>query len=253
MKSLYILIKLEYYRLLLPTCTLMAITAFFEIILFEIALEKAGTNTPLAYLIDTSGIPIVFFISFLALLSLTVFCFIQNYTPSKNIYALLSLPVRREYVYYSKLISSFITMLYLTVMQLGLLMIAVKVYNHVITNRSSSAYEAISQNAVLYITLLRSQFLRILFPPDIYSLMFSIFGLIGAVCLTLSVSTHIKAGNIKKAEIFTILWLFLILNTFPLTDYKQFHNNIKLCLLAVFPYYVSLSGIKIFITGEVAD
>jgi hypothetical protein len=110
-----------------------------------------------------------------------------------------------------------------------------------------------ARRANLYLALLDSGFLRLIFPPDAFSLAFSVGTLVGALCLALCVPAQVKAGRKGAASVMAVLWLLLVLLTFPLENYKFWHSAVKLVLLAVCPFVFSVLGARVFTSGEVAE
>lgn len=253
MKRYYTLLNLEFTVLFTPLCVLIGIMAVIETILFGLILWYAENNAPFAYLLDASGVPIVFALTFAALLMLISLRFAQNYTPSKSIYTLLTLPVKREHVYLAKLMASLLAGFCIVAAQLALLLFAFAVYRHIpVFGWQASGYRSDGKSAILYLSLMNSRFFHLLFPPDVFSFAFSLSVLCGAICLALSASAQTRSGRTAKVVITAAVWLLLVLITFPLTDYKLYQSIIKLIVLVIFPFSVSISGMSVFKSGEVA-
>ena len=78
---------------------------------------------PFSHYVNNSGIGIAFFGAYAGLLMLFSVQFVRNYIPSKNIYALFAMPVRRAYVYLAKLAAAGLAGLTLLVAQLVLILL----------------------------------------------------------------------------------------------------------------------------------
>lgn len=253
MKRYNTLLNLEFNALFLPLCVLTGVMAVIEAILFGMALWYVDVEAPFAYLLDSSGIPIVFALAFAALLMLISLRFAQNYAPSKSIYALLTLPVRREQVYLAKLSASLLAGFCIVAAQLALLLLALAAFKNIpVFSWHPPVYRGNGKSAMLYLALLDSRFLRMLFPPDVFSLAFSLSVLCGVVCLALSVSAQARSGQTARVVITAAVWLLLVLVTFPLADYKLLQSILKLAALVIFPFSVSIRGMSVFKSGEVA-
>ena len=205
---------------------------------------------PLSYYVDGS-ISIIFAVAFICLLALTGARLAMNFTPSKSMYALLTLPVKRGHVFLAKLTSSLLAGFMLLAAQIALLLI----FYALVGMRGASTFNELEigrRYADLYLSLLDASFLRTLFPPDPFSLAFSLFGFGGTICVTLYTATLVKTGKWFRAMVLAAVWLALLLSIFPLTAYPRYFNLIKLTLMIVIPLITSVRGIKLFETGEVA-
>ncbi|MCL2379138.1 MAG: hypothetical protein FWC77_08450 [Defluviitaleaceae bacterium] len=250
MKRFLILLKLEYDGMFLPLCAIIGLMSVLQLGLFGRRLRATGGHMPLAYLIDVGGIPIAFAIGFICLLALIWVRLTMNYTTSKSMYALLALPVKRGYVYLAKLAASLLGGFMLLAAQMALLM----VFNAIAGMRAVSThdeFEIARRQGDLYLTLLDSNFLRMLFPPDLYSLAFSMFAFAGSISIMLYLAAMSRARKWLYAALLATAWLVLLLVTFPLTDYTWTVNVFKLLLLIIVPFVAGVKGIRLFVNGEV--
>ena len=249
MKQFLNLLKLEYDRVFLPVGVIAVIMVILQAILFRLGrLHRVSGHVPLSYLIDAGGIPIVFAIAFAGLLAVAGASFVMNYMPSKSIYALLTLPAKRSHVYMAKLSAMLLAGLVLVCVQMILLV----VFSFI--NRTGAVFDdfTLRRNADLYLSLLDTEFLRIIFPPDLFSLMFSVLGFFGSICMTLYLASAFRAGRRAHVVIAGAVWLGILLVTFPLSDYSLSMNLVNLLLLAVIPAAACVKGIRLFESGEVA-
>lgn len=259
MKRFLILFKLEYGRIFAPLLILIAVMAVLQTVLFTWRFTRASGIGSLSFFIESAGVHIVFAFAFMCLLALVATSLAMNYMPSKSMYALLTLPVKRSHVYLSKLSAALIAGFMLISAQMLLLLLFSLFMRIPVTcvpflrDRFTDDFELIRRSADLYLSLLDVGFLRILFPPNVFSLMFSIAGLFGSLCVTLYFVTKIISGGNKiEAIIAVAFWLGLLLVTFPLHDGSLGRNVFCLIMMAALSIVSCFEGIKYFVSGEVA-
>jgi len=224
--------------------------ALLQGLLFGRSLQDFGNHISLATIINASRINIVFAIAFVSLLAFVALRFIMNYTPSKSIYALLTLPIKRKHVYWAKLVAALLAGVVLLAAQ----MLLILVFNTITSGQEASVlgeYEIVRRNADLYLTLLDSSFLRMLFPPDIYSLLFTVFGLFGSISVMLYVTVAAKAGKKASAFVSAGVWITALFLIFPLPENTLFFGNLGLTLMVAYLFATCKQGIKLFEKGEV--
>ena len=249
MKRFFHLLKLEYDGVFLPQCIIIAVMAVLQMLLFSWRLRRLDTHAPLSHVIDTANIYIVFAIAYVCLLALMAARLIRNYMPSKSIYALFTLPVKRGQVYLAKLASALLASFMLLSAQMVMLMI----FSVLMRTRRVCVFglEATQRGADLYLALLDVSFLRMLFPPDLFSLLFSVFVFFGTVWVTFYVVVCLKSGRKYDAIGVGAFWLVLMLATFPLSDYSRSVNVLKLAAMIVYTIVTGIKGIKLFESAEV--
>ena len=250
MKRFLQLLKLEYDGMFLPLGIILGAMAVLQLVLFGWRLRAADAHAPLSYVIDTAGIYIVFAIAFAGILALTAARLIRNFMPSKSIYALLSLPIKRGHVYLAKLAATLLAGFMLLAAQMALLL----AFSALMGMRSTDniGFEVSRRNADLYLSLLDVSFLRMLFPPNLFSLMFSVFGYFGSVCVALYATVGFKAGRRNDTVFIAIFWLALMFFTFPLYGYSGASSLIKLIIMIVVILVACRKGRRLFESGEVA-
>ena len=251
MKRFLLLLKLEYEGMFFPLCIIVAVMAALQLLLFGRRLRSALGFESLAYFVETGSTAIVFAVMFAALLALIGARLAMNYTPSKSIYALLTLPVGRRQVYLAKLAAALLAGFVLIAAQMVLLLI----FYYFTARQDAGFYGEFGlgiPHGDLYLSLLRASFLRILFPPELLSLAFSLSGFFGTICMILYVAAKLKSGSKLFAVIVPAVWLALLLIAFPLYENGPGFNIVILALLVAVPVAVSIKGIKLFETGEVA-
>lgn len=236
MRRWYTLFHMEYARLFPPLCVIIGLMAALEMVLFGVtSVFWENINVPLAFHYDGSGVPFVFFAAFAALTMVMAL----RFAPARSLYALFTLPVPRSHVYLAKLAAGLLASLCIIAVQMGLLLVF-------------SAWSPGIRNAALYLALLDSWFLRAFFPPEPFSLAFSLSVWAGMISLVPAASTYGRAGKVHTIIGIMAVWLLLVAFSFPVTQYKLLHSVIKLVLLAAFPIAVSMGGVRLFTSGEAA-
>ena len=243
MKGLFTLFKLEYDGMFLATWVIVGVMAVLQLVMFGWRLARVTGNENLAEIIELSGVHIIFAIGFAGLLGLIGARLAMNYTPSKSMYALLTLPVHRGHIYLAKLAAALFACFVFVVSQMVLL---------VIFSAWHGALDITRRNADLYLTLLDTSFLRMIFPPHLFSLVFSLLGVGGSACVALYVAVRLRVGQKRYAVIVAALWLAVLLVTFPLINNPLLFNIIFMLCMIVIPWVASIRGVKLFESGEVA-
>jgi len=229
----------------LPLCIIVATMAVLQLILFGNALRDDYINAPFSHYVNSSRISAIFAIAYTGLLVLLGMRFIRNYTPSKNIYALLTLPIKRGDVYMVKLASTAIAGLVLLATQLIVILLIFMQFQIFSQN-------ADTRNADLYLALLDVGFLRLLFPPDAFSLIFTLLSFFGTICVTFYIAVKLKSGGANLAIIIAAGWLAFLLLTFPFGNFTRLGNLVVLIIMLSVPIGTTARGIKLFESGEVA-
>jgi len=110
---------------------------------------------------SSSGMPIVFLVFMLALLALFVKSIYSAYWGSKSVYTLLTLPVKREVLYFSKLTAFGISVLLLLSSQLTGFVLAYRYMADKVSSYSEGQFEMTNG---LFLAFIRSDFMRLLWP-----------------------------------------------------------------------------------------
>ena len=249
MKQFMMLLKLEYDGMFLPLGVIIAVMAALQLVLFGWRLHEAGNHASLSHVLDLARVSIVFAIAFACILALMGARLIRNYMPSKNIYALLALPIKRGNIYMAKLTATLLAGFMLLAAQMALLLIFSALME--MRETSSVGHEVTRRGADLYLSLLDVSLLRILFPPDLFSLVFSILGFFGTICVALYVAVGLKAGKRLGSIFFAAFWLALMLFTFPLYIYSWGSSVVKLIIMIIITIVAGYKGMKLFESGEV--
>lgn len=124
-----------------------------------------------------SGFPLIFIIAFAMVTGICIMSIYLNYTGSKSIYTLLTLPQKREYIYLSKLTAFLISFLMLWCAQI---ISTFTGYGLLISHTYKTGRE--SMNNGLFLGFIRSNFLRIIVPFGLKSIMLTAVSLISFIC-----------------------------------------------------------------------
>jgi hypothetical protein len=128
---------------------------------------------------ESSGSIIVFAIYFAAICGICIQSLYSNYSGSKSIYTLITLPMKREGIYFSKLIAFFIYFLMFFSAQLISVFIS-----YALVSSKSAAWEGgkYLMNNGLFLAFLRSGFLRILLPLGLEGIISTVSIFVVIVC-----------------------------------------------------------------------
>ena len=252
MKQFLTLAKWEYNGMLLPLLGIVGSMAALQFILFRFALRRAEPHVPFSFLLGQANIWIVFALAFVAVLVLVGLRLLMNFTPSKSIYALLTLPGARKRVYQAKLAAAVLAMLVLVAVQLVLLPVLYEIKGWLGQEALSRGFPFTPRGADFYLTLLEDAVLRRFFPPTLFARLVALVAIVGSVCLALYVAVALKARRVKNAVIFTILWLGLLLvGTMPSND-GPFSATFFFAGMLLSAYTMGRLGVDLFESGEIA-
>jgi len=254
MKRFTILLKHEYEILFRPLRITIAVMAALQFIFFLLQLSDFGRSAPLSFLIDNSAIMWTFAIAYVSLLGSIVASFVMNYTPSKSIYALLTLPVKRTHVYWAKLGAALLAGFVLLATQMALALVFSLFTGRPDTFIDHSTGEIIPilyRSADLYLSLLTSDFLRVLLPPDITGAVLSALGYFGTIVITLFVAVQVAAGNRGEAIGVLVGWLTIVTGVAQRNLYWTGTTIIALVGMVTICIIIIKKGAKMFTTGRV--
>ena len=167
MKNLYKLINFQFgfiYRLVLIECLLLIVV---QNILLYITKEDnpADRYIPFEKLIALSGLPAVFYIGFVLTLAGCVYSVLSDYSGSKGIYTLMTIPGGRYCIYFSKVIPGLIYFLMLICSQLISILSGYMFFSTPISVNVADGLISYSRPVNgLFLAFVRSDFLRLLFP-----------------------------------------------------------------------------------------
>lgn len=161
MLKLYKLLNYEVSQHLLKVLIICAGAVVSPLILLNRATDHSNFYKHFETIYESSGCIIVFAIFFAAICGICIQSFYSNYFGSKSIYALITLPMKREGIYFGKLISFFIYFLMFFAAQLISIFAAYGIASSKIAQWEGGKY---LMNNGLFLAFLRSGFLRILLP-----------------------------------------------------------------------------------------
>lgn len=202
MRTFYRLLNYELASMF-RAAALLCLGAFLTPVIFAYSAVSSGgifsAYQRFEALYVSSGSMIIFFIYFIALCMLFLKTIYTNYWGSKSIYTLLTLPVRREALYFSRLIAFAICLFMLWIAQL----LGVLVF-HDLASSYAARYEEgqfVMSNS-LFLGFIRSEFLRLLLPMNIA-------GVISTMSLALVALTGTYYGALCERSRRYWGWIFI--------------------------------------------
>jgi len=182
MKNYYRLLNYELVSLLRPLIILCLGTIITPLPLLKQAMQDySNQHNRFENVYLTSGCIVVFVIYFAALCGICIKSIYDNYWGSKSIYTLMTLPVKREIVYLSKLTAFFICSIGLIAAQLISIFLGYALFAPtLIRSIDGEVYYPRMRNG-LFLAFIRSDFLRIILPLSIEGFISSLVILIAIV------------------------------------------------------------------------
>lgn len=182
MRRMYCLLNNEFrtlYRIVLIICVILITLQQF--LLIKSMEHYSNWFERFEFLFSKSGCIIVFLVCFFILCGLCIFNAYSNYTDSKSIYTLLTLPLPREYMYFSKLICYAICFLTLLASQVISAWAGYGIISVYITSKPTEN-TVLPINNGLFLAFIRSDFFRIILPFGFNSFLSSLAIFINLVC-----------------------------------------------------------------------
>ena len=254
------LVKQEYNAIFTPLLIIAGMMAVMQLMFIFTAMGGASVHDPLSHVLGEGSLLFFFLLGVAGLAGLIGARMILHFTPSKSMYALLTLPVSRAQVYLAKLMTYWLAALVLIAVQLllillfdrmaGLLMLDTAIYRTGIEG-SANTYLSGRRGADLYLTILENDFLRIIAPTQLLSILMSITAIGGSVCVVLFVSAAVKARRFISPIISSAIWLGLVVITFPLANSTNGASFVILFFMLVTAVVTTLMGMDLFESGEV--
>lgn len=183
MKKMYYLLNHEFrglYRIVAVICiVLIALQQFLMIKSMDYYQNRFERYE---LLFSKSGCIIVFLVCFFILCGLCIFNVYSNYIESKSIYTLLTLPLPREYIYFSKLITYMVCFLTLLASQIISACTGYGIISVFISSHGTVENIDLPVNNGLFLAFIRSDFFRIILPFGFRSFLSSFAMFTGLVC-----------------------------------------------------------------------
>jgi hypothetical protein len=161
MIKLYKILNYEVSQHLAKVLIICAGTLVSPLMLLNRAIDYSNYYKRFETIYESSGYIIVFAVFFAAICGICFQSFYSNYFGSKSIYTLVTIPMKREAIYFSKLISFFIYFLMFFAAQLISVFIAHGMISSQVARCEDGKYLI---NNSLFLAFIRSGFLRILMP-----------------------------------------------------------------------------------------
>ena len=182
MKHFYRLLNYECSRLLSHVLIIGLGMLVLTVLFIKIELTKYTPYSPherFEQLFISSGGPIIFLFCFILLLIVFSQSLRAPFIGGKSIYTFLTLPVKREYLYFSKLAAFAICTILLLAVQFITYMLGYSVMESHISSYSGGSFV---MNNGLFLSIIRSNFMRIIWPFSFLSFI-NLFSVLSA-CLT---------------------------------------------------------------------
>ncbi|NLC67753.1 MAG: ABC transporter permease subunit [Clostridiaceae bacterium] len=179
MLKLYKLLNYEVSRHLAKVLAICAGTLVSPLMLLNRAVDYSNYYKRFETIYESSGCIIAFAIFFAAICGVCIQSFYSNYFGSKSIYTLVTIPMKREAVYFSKLISFFIYFLMFFAAQLISVFIAHGMLSSQVARWEEGRY---LMNNSLFLAFIRSGFLRILLPLGLEGIVSTVSMLAAIIC-----------------------------------------------------------------------
>ncbi|MEF2247653.1 hypothetical protein [Paenibacillus sp. IITD108] len=189
MKHFYRLLNYEFGQLLRQVLIVCAGLIVMTVIFIKSELKNYtpySVNERYEHLFSTANGPLIFMISYLVLMFAFILSLRAPYTGGKSIYTFLTLPVRREWLYISKVSSFLISIVLLLSSQLVAYVIGYKLMEQHISSYGDGQF--VMHNG-LFLSFIRSDFMRIIWP-------FSFIGLLSTASIILVSITAIYYGHL---------------------------------------------------------
>lgn len=201
MKGLYRLINYEFAAWHRAIALLCLGTVITPLLFLHAAYNDSGGNGAYMRFEDlyrASGCAFVFLIYFLAACAFFLKTFYAGYWRSKSIYTYMTLPVRREALYFSQLIVFSGCLLLLFAAQL----VSIRLGYGLVSARAEAYMEGrYAMKNGLFLAVIRSDFLRILFP-------FSLSRIVSSISLFVAIATGVYYGALCERS--RKMWGFVL-------------------------------------------
>lgn len=183
MKYFYRLLNYEFSRIFISVTILYLGVIASPLILLNMAVRE-GSNIYDRFedLYARSGCIIAFIVYFAVLCGIFIKSVYSDYGGSKSIYTILTLPVKREYIFFSKLSAFFIAAIGFIGTQLVGYIMAYHFFAPEIMYMSNGQTFFREMNNGLFLSIIRSDFMRLLFPIGYESAVSSAAALIATIC-----------------------------------------------------------------------
>ena len=229
MKNYYRLLNYELISLLKPLIFLCLGTIIILLLLLNQAMQDYGNHHDrFENIYLNSGCIIVFAICFAALCGLCIKNIYGNYWGNKSIYTLMTLPIKKEIIYFSKLTAFFICFIGLIAAQLISVFLGYALFSPTLIRTINGEVHYPRMHNGLFLAFIRSDFLRIILPLSMESFISSLAVLI-AVVSSLYYAVLCERSHRYSGIIFVIAAIILIVYTLS----QRISMNISLYLMSL--------------------
>lgn len=253
MSKLYKLLNYEVSQHISKVLVICACTVVSPLILLNRAVDYTNYYKRIETIYESSGCIIAFAVFFAAICGICVQSFYSNYFGSKSIYTLTTIPMKREAVYFSKLISFFIYFLMLLAAQLISVFIAHGMIASQIAKWEGGKY---LMNNSLFLAFIRSGFLRILLPLGLEGIISTVSIFAAIVC---SIYYAMLCERSKRywgfLPIAAVIYILARVITYRLNQNESYPKYINLnvfsLILICFCCFFIWHGIRLYKRGAI--
>lgn len=235
MSKLIYLINVEIRRYRWSLAAMVVILILFQQILLGITAGNTNIYIPYEEFFQSSGAVIVFGLAFAACCVLCIWSIVYNYHGSKSIYTLMALPQKRSFYYFSKLVTCLMFFLILITTQLLSALLGYALFAPHIRRvaEQSSVYGTTfrfdhAKNG-LFLSFVRSDFFRLLFPLSSKSFFSSIsilFAFVTGLLYGVLCERSKKYSRLILAAAQVGYGIYLVNYRITAADFFQRHQNL---------------------------
>lgn len=209
LKKFIYLINFELSSVLFKTLIAAGMLIIIQLISFTaVILNDKNKYLRFEELAIMAGYSKSFFITAALVLGIIAFCFYKNWLGSKNIYALLCIPINRSFIYFSKLIAAVISIIILMTMQTVNIFLSYCYYLFALPQVPKL------RNGLL-LSFIRWDFLHLFYPSSLSEVITSItYILVGAVVVLFVIILE-RSGYYRKALLVVFISVIIILLPIP--------------------------------------
>lgn len=198
------------------------------------------------HLLELSAYPFLFAVFLGAVLLLIAISFFQNFHGSQSIYTLMTLPLKRSNIYISKYFSGLVAALIIAAVQVAGIFLTYGIYLLALP-------QIPKVNNGLFLAFMRSRFLRIFLPLDIYSFLVSLICIVSLTAIPLFVLLAIKSKKYFRVAIVPVIIFWSIRSIFHFGGFQLDNPNLLMPLVFIITctVFMARSSIKALSSTEI--
>lgn len=238
MKAYYRLLQYEFstwFRAIILLCIIAIITPLYLLNSAMKDYNEYAVIERFENIYASSGSIIVFLVCIAAACVYFLKTIYANYWGSKSVYMYLSLPVRRETIYFSKLTVFVICLL----MLLGAQLISIRLGYEVVATKIEGLSEGrLTMTNGLFLSFIRSDFFRMIMP-------FGFSRVLSSICILLTIVTSLYYGALCERS--KRYWWLLVIGAAVIIVVKVLNYRMNESLLIVTPSQLYPSSIMLLL------